>query len=62
MKLTSTAFTDHGDIPSRHTCEGEDVAPPLAWTDVPAGTRSLALVVDVLGQAELMGMYRKQGQ
>lgn len=30
----------------KYTCEGDDVSPPLAWNDVPAGTRSLALVVD----------------
>lgn len=46
MKLTSTAFADGGDIPRRHTCEGEDVAPPLAWSGVPQGARSLALIVD----------------
>lgn len=30
----------------KHTAEGIDVSPPLAWTDVPRGTRSLALIVD----------------
>jgi Raf kinase inhibitor-like YbhB/YbcL family protein len=44
--LRSTAFADGGEIPARHTCEGEDVSPALAWTEPPAGTRSLALVVD----------------
>ena len=46
MELTSTAFSHGGDIPSRFTCEGHDSAPPLAWRDVPDGTRSLALIVD----------------
>lgn len=46
MKLTSTAFAHGADIPSRHTCEGDDVSPPLAWTDVPSGAKSLALIVD----------------
>ena len=46
MRLTSDAFTHHGSIPSRHTCEGEDLAPPLAWNDAPPGTKSYALVVD----------------
>ena len=46
MKLTSTAFADQGEIPRRHTCEGEDLAPPLSWSEVPSGTRSLALIVD----------------
>ncbi|HKC50770.1 MAG TPA: YbhB/YbcL family Raf kinase inhibitor-like protein [Myxococcota bacterium] len=44
--LHSSAFADHGAIPARFTCEGEDVSPPLAWSAPPRGTRSLALVVD----------------
>jgi Raf kinase inhibitor-like YbhB/YbcL family protein len=44
--LTSTSFTANGEIPSKHTCEGGDVSPPLAWSGVPSGTRSLALIVD----------------
>jgi hypothetical protein len=35
-----------GPIPSRYTCEGCDVSPPLAWHGVPPGTKSLALIVD----------------
>ena len=46
MKLASAVFTPHGPIPSRFTCDGADVSPPLTWSDVPADTRSLALVVD----------------
>jgi len=46
MKLHSPAFQDHGGIPRKYTCEGADVSPPLAIEDVPAGTRSLALIVD----------------
>lgn len=41
MQLTSSAFRAGGAIPARHTGEGEDVSPPLAWSDVPAGTQSL---------------------
>jgi Raf kinase inhibitor-like YbhB/YbcL family protein len=44
--LTSTAFQNHGEMPRRHTCEGEDLSPPLAWSGLPEGTRSLALIVD----------------
>jgi Raf kinase inhibitor-like YbhB/YbcL family protein len=46
MKITSTAFEDGGAIPPEHTCEGADRSVPLAWTGVPDGTRSLALIVD----------------
>lgn len=44
--LTSTAFPPAGAIPTRYTCEGDDVSPPLAWSDVPAGTKRLVLIVD----------------
>jgi Raf kinase inhibitor-like YbhB/YbcL family protein len=46
FEIRSSAFTGGGEIPVRHTCEGEDVSPPLAWSGAPAGTRGLALVVD----------------
>jgi Raf kinase inhibitor-like YbhB/YbcL family protein len=44
--LRTTAFGDGEAIPRRHTCEGEDVSPPLSWSDPPEDTQSLALVVD----------------
>jgi Raf kinase inhibitor-like YbhB/YbcL family protein len=44
--LTSPAFESDGKIPSKYTCEGEDVSPPLAIAGVPSGTKSLALIVD----------------
>lgn len=46
MSLTSPAFTEGADIPRRHTCEGEDVSPPLVWTGVPGGARSLVVTAD----------------
>jgi hypothetical protein len=46
MKLVSSAFEPGGAIAQRHTCEGEDLSPPLAWSGVPAGARSLVLIVD----------------
>lgn len=46
MKLNSSAFTQFSDIPDQYTCEGSDQSPPLAWSGVPAGTKSLALIVD----------------
>jgi len=45
MKISSTAFQHEATIPSRYTCDGANVSPPLAWTDVPEGTKSLALLV-----------------
>jgi len=46
MNLSSTAFTADAPIPMRFTCEGEDVSPALRWSDIPTGTKSLALIVD----------------
>ena len=46
LTLTSADFAPNGEIPSRFTCEGEDVSPALAWSGVPAAARSLALIVD----------------
>lgn len=46
MELRSAAFVHQGEIPRKHTCDGEDHSPPLAWSDMPAGTKSLALIVD----------------
>jgi Raf kinase inhibitor-like YbhB/YbcL family protein len=46
MELSSSAFAPRGEIPRRHTCEGEDLAPPLHWSGVPDGAASLVLIVD----------------
>jgi len=46
LVLTSPAFADGTSIPLRYTCDGEDLSPPLAWAGVPAGTKSLAFIVD----------------
>ncbi|MBW1982197.1 MAG: YbhB/YbcL family Raf kinase inhibitor-like protein [Deltaproteobacteria bacterium] len=44
--LTSSAFSPSGEIPLRFTCDGDDTSPPLSWSGVPEGTKSLALIVD----------------
>jgi len=44
--LTSTAFNEGQAIPPVYTCDGKDISPPLAWTGLPEGTKSLALIND----------------
>ncbi|MDP6494134.1 MAG: YbhB/YbcL family Raf kinase inhibitor-like protein, partial [Dehalococcoidia bacterium] len=46
IDLTSTEFSNGGDIPAEYTCKGLDRSPPVAWGGVPEGTRSLTLIVD----------------
>ncbi|MGP0094961.1 MAG: YbhB/YbcL family Raf kinase inhibitor-like protein [Xanthobacteraceae bacterium] len=46
MQLRSSAFADGSAIPRRFTCEGDDVSPPLHWSDAPPGTRSFVLLCD----------------
>jgi Raf kinase inhibitor-like YbhB/YbcL family protein len=46
LTITSPAFADQGAIPTRFTCDGQDLNPALLFGAAPAGTRSLALVVD----------------
>ncbi len=43
MTLASPAFEQRGGIPKNYTGEGDDVSPPLSWSNAPEGTRSLAL-------------------
>lgn len=45
FSLASTVFSDGGSIPTRFTCDGEDVSPDLTWSGAPDGTRALALIV-----------------
>src|SRR3954469_24062934 len=44
--LHSPSFAHQGAIPTKHTCQGGDTAPALAWSDAPAATQSFALIVD----------------
>lgn len=46
LTLTSTAFTDGGEIPMMYTCDGEDISPPLSWSGAPPEAKSLVLIVD----------------
>jgi len=44
--ISSTSFSNSGDIAKKFTCDGADVSPQLAWSDPPADTKSLALIAD----------------
>lgn len=46
MMLVSPAFPPGGNIPAEYTCDGSDISPPLSWSELPAGTQSLVLVVE----------------
>lgn len=46
MKLSSPAFENNSNVPSRFTCEGRDINPPLIIENIPAGAKSMALIVD----------------
>ena len=46
ITITSTVFTEGSKIPQNYTCDGEDISPPLAWSGVSDGTKSLALICD----------------
>jgi Raf kinase inhibitor-like YbhB/YbcL family protein len=45
LTVTSTSFADNGTIPAKYSCEGEEASPPLNITGIPAGTKSLALIL-----------------
>jgi Raf kinase inhibitor-like YbhB/YbcL family protein len=46
LQIRSNAFSEGGMIPRKYTCDGEDVSPPMAWSGVPEGTKSLVLIAD----------------
>ena len=46
LTITSPAFSFNVEIPTRYTCDDEDISPPLVWSNVPPGTQSLVLIVD----------------
>ena len=45
LAVTSPAFDEGEEVPERFSCEGENVPPPLRWSDIPEGTRELVLVM-----------------
>ena len=46
LQISTTAFSNGGNIPKKYSCDGADVSPPLAWSSAPAGTQSFALIAD----------------
>ena len=46
LSVTSTAFVEGATIPRKHTCDAENLSPALAWSGLPSGTQSLALIAD----------------
>lgn len=46
LKILSTAFENESSIPSKYTCTGKDISPPLSWKDEPPNTKSFVLIVD----------------
>lgn len=46
FQIMSTAFTNGGNIPKKHACDGPDLSPPLSWKEMPAKTQTFALIAD----------------
>ncbi len=46
MKLKNSAFKHESLIPVKYTCNGNDISPPLSWSELPEGTKSLVLICD----------------
>ncbi len=46
LQVTSSAFQHGAMIPRTYTCDGSDISPPLSWSGVPAGAKSIALIMD----------------
>jgi len=46
LVVSSPAFVNEGNIPSKYTCDGEDINPPLHIDNIPEGTQSLAIIVE----------------
>jgi len=46
LELSSSAFQEGGEIPTKYTCEGQDVSPAITWSEPLVGTQSFALIMD----------------
>lgn len=46
FQASSSAFSNEGPIPSKYTCDGQNVSPPIEWSDPPVGAECFALIND----------------
>jgi len=46
LTVESSAFQNGGMIPSKYSCDGRDISPPISWSEGPTGTKSYAIIVD----------------
>jgi Raf kinase inhibitor-like YbhB/YbcL family protein len=46
LEVRSSAFKEGGMIPAEYTCDGENISPELEWSQVPDGTKSIAVIAD----------------
>jgi Raf kinase inhibitor-like YbhB/YbcL family protein len=46
MQLQCPALLENNEVPTRYTCDGDNISPPLTWSDPPNGTRTFALIVE----------------
>lgn len=53
MRLASPAVAAGNLLPKAHTCDGQGISPPLAWSGAPAGTRSFAVLMDSYAPDEI---------
>ena len=50
MRISSSVFSNLSGIPALYTCESKDISPALTWMELPAGAKSLALIVERSGR------------
>jgi Raf kinase inhibitor-like YbhB/YbcL family protein len=46
LKVFSPSFNEGEMIPSKFTCDGQNISPPISWEGLPEGTKALALICD----------------
>ncbi|MEN6357997.1 MAG: YbhB/YbcL family Raf kinase inhibitor-like protein [Armatimonadota bacterium] len=46
IQVTSAAFKEGESIPSKYTCKGSNISPPLVWTNIPSAAKTIALIAD----------------